>query len=78
MIDLFGEVPRRPRVLRMHVIDAGTACNGDRIARYQCARCSAETDWQEIESVTAAKRGIPCEKCNGEGEDEGEKGSRSP
>jgi hypothetical protein len=62
--DLFGEVPRRPRVLRMHIIDAGTAENGDKIGRYQCGRCGAETDWLEITSISASKRGIPCETCN--------------
>ncbi len=67
MMDLFGEKPRRPRLWRMHVIDAGD-CEGDPlyqvIARFQCHRCNAQTDWMKVENVTTAKRGIPCEACN--------------
>ena len=73
MIDLFGERPRRaPRVL-MHVSDAGNVdCSSDAadlgkpMCRLQCVRCKAETDWLIFETVTEAKRGIPCEACNKE------------
>lgn len=63
--DLFGPKPRRPRVHRMHVIDAGAGAVG-LIARFQCSRCGDESDWLEIANVTEGKRGIPCPKCNGE------------
>ncbi len=72
MIDLFGERPRRaPRVL-MHVSDA-TDCQsgaaedlGKPMCRMQCTRCKAETGWLIFDTVTEAKRGIPCEACNKE------------
>jgi len=72
-IDLFGEVPkeaqRKPPVLRMHVVDAADDCGyrepGQAVGvRFSCARCHSVTDWQFV-TVTTAKRGIPCEKCNG-------------
>lgn len=69
-IDLFGEKPRRaPRVL-MHVTDA-TDCHtgaeedlGKPMCRMRCARCGAETEWLIFDTVTEARRGIPCESCN--------------
>jgi hypothetical protein len=71
-LDLFGDKPRRPRRkprVLMHVIDAGDN-DGEPdyavIARFQCSRCSAKTDWLQVENVTAAKRGIPCVACNPE------------
>jgi DNA-directed RNA polymerase subunit RPC12/RpoP len=66
MIDLFGEKPRRPRRVLMHVIDAGDCADAGYsvVARFQCTRCEAETDWLKVENVTTAKRGIPCEACN--------------
>lgn len=68
--DLFGERPRRtPRVL-MHVTDA-TDCHtgaaedlGKPMCRMRCSRCGAETEWLIFDTVTQAKRGIPCEACN--------------
>ncbi len=30
----------------------------------RCASCGAETDWLIFDTVTEAKRGIPCETCN--------------
>jgi DNA-directed RNA polymerase subunit RPC12/RpoP len=62
----FSEVmpkpPRnRPRVM-MHVIDAGVM-EGN-ICIYKCKQCGRETDWLEYETVTQARRGIPCPDCN--------------
>lgn len=65
-LDLFPETrqPRsRPRVL-MHVDDAGDGGDGKPICVMRCARCGATTDWLRFETVTEAKRGIPCEACN--------------
>jgi hypothetical protein len=66
-LDLFPETkpPRaKPRVL-MHVSDAGgTGPPDDNWCRMQCVRCNAETDWINFETVTEAKRGIPCPACN--------------
>lgn len=72
--DLFPEtVPprRKPRVL-MHVSDAADAqcCAaedvGKRMCVMTCGRCKASTEWLIFETVTEAKRGIPCEACNKE------------
>lgn len=70
--DLFpGTKPPRskPRVL-MHVIDA-TDCQcgspsdlGKPMCVMKCTKCGTETDWLIFDSVTEAKRGIPCESCN--------------
>lgn len=70
--DLFpdSKPPRaKPRVL-MHVCDAtdvhtGAADDlGKPMCRMRCGKCGAETDWLVFETVTDAKRGIPCEACN--------------
>ncbi len=68
MIDLFGEVPekpRAPRVLRMHVVDAGDSDDDGApvIAKFACARCGTKTDWVTC-TYSDAKRGIPCDTCN--------------
>jgi DNA-directed RNA polymerase subunit RPC12/RpoP len=70
--DLFpGPKPPRaqPRVL-MHVSDAADCHTGKAddlgkpMCRMTCARCGAETDWLIFDTITEAKRGIPCEACN--------------
>ena len=70
--DLFPSTkpPRaKPRVL-MHVTDStdvhtGAADDlGKPMCRMRCTRCEAETDWLIFDTVTEAKRGIPCEACN--------------
>jgi hypothetical protein len=70
--DLFPEtlVARaKPRKL-MHVaeacqIETGEASDiGKPLCRMRCHRCAAETDWLMFDSVSEAKRGIPCEACN--------------
>lgn len=72
--DLFPgtKPPRaRPRVL-MHVSDAGEVSHGHAedlgkpMCQMTCLRCGAESDWLIFETVTEAKRGIPCESCNKE------------
>jgi DNA-directed RNA polymerase subunit RPC12/RpoP len=76
-IDLFGEVPQHPRQphrVLMHVTDAGDCHTGaaedlDKpMCRMKCGRCGIETDWLVFDTVTEAKRGIPCETCNKETE----------
>ena len=70
--DLFPEtIPTRakPRVL-MHVTDAGDVQSGAAgdlgkpMCRMLCRRCGTETEWLIFDSVTEAKRGIPCQTCN--------------
>lgn len=56
----------------MHVSDASQVVFGKRedfgkpLCQMRCSRCSAESDWLIFETVTEAKRGIPCEACNKE------------
>jgi len=70
--DLFPEtLPKRarPRVL-MHVSDAGdsgelsASGRAKPLCQMRCAKCGAETGWLLFDTVTEAKRGIPCERCN--------------
>lgn len=75
MHDLFGEVkpyhrmPQKRRVL-MHVFDAGDCHTGAAddlgkpMCRMKCSHCGTETDWLVFDTVSEAKRGIPCERCN--------------
>lgn len=58
MLDLFGEKPRRPRRVLMHVIDAGDNCGDehfDVVCKFGCSTCGTETDWLQVENVTAAR-----------------------
>lgn len=69
-LEMFDK-PRRPRQWRMVVCDAGDGpccCDETPISvRYLCPRCGHETGWMGAKTVTEAKRGIPCPKCNGMG-----------
>lgn len=62
------ERPKVPRVVRMHVIDAGVNdCAGDPIVvQYRCSRCNYESEWMTARTDTEVKRGIPCPNCNHE------------
>lgn len=70
------DIPPKPRAKpkkRMHVIDAGDAPGGysaefpNRCSvRYSCRRCQLETRWLIADTLTEAKRGIPCPTCNDE------------
>lgn len=68
-IDLF-EKPKKKRQWLMHVCDACSDGPGVQTVKYACARCGHETDWTKADSVTAAKRGIPCPSCNSDACDE--------
>jgi hypothetical protein len=57
--------PRKKREYLMHVCDAHSDDDGVQDVRFKCWRCCTETDWIEVATVTEAKRGIPCEVCNG-------------
>ena len=54
----------------MHVADAGQVDAGAAedlgkpLCRMRCARCGEETDWLVFDTVSEAKRGIPCPTCN--------------
>lgn len=66
VIDMFADLkpPRqKPRILA-HVSDAHEG-EGFPICRMTCAKCGWESEWLEFDTATEAKRGIPCERCNG-------------
>lgn len=55
------DFPRRPRIKRMHVSDAGHGC-----IEFTCRHCGFCTGWIRDEwTITANRRGLPCPKCNG-------------
>lgn len=56
------QAPRRSRIHRMHVADAGW--HAGRIAIFRCSRCGHQTDWLPFDTIAEAKRGLPCPKCN--------------
>lgn len=57
---LFEKLPRTPRKKLMHVNDAG----GDGYVNFICGHCGYDDGWSEVQTVTKAKRGKPCPKCN--------------
>lgn len=69
--DLFASLkpPRaKPRKL-MHVSEAAGCCEEDgtgAMVRMNCKRCGHESDWLYFQTVTEAKRGMPCPVCNEE------------
>ncbi len=65
------ELPRTPRLIRMHPVDAGyDVCGGYEPGRhsvkFQCPKCKFVPGWAEV-TISEARKGIPCPKCN-EGE----------
>lgn len=59
--------PRKAPKKLMHVCDSGGPCEEDgsgAMVRMQCKRCSYESEWLYLGSVTEAKRGKPCPVCN--------------
>ena len=62
-LEMFDK-PRKRREWLMHVCDAASEGEGEQLVQYRCYRCGHESDWETAASVTAAKRGVPCPKCN--------------
>jgi len=60
---LFELEPKKPRIKRMHMVDAGGLGGDQDIAVFKCHRCGKETDWL-IVTVSEIRRGIPCDACN--------------
>lgn len=60
--ELLERPKRRTRGQLMHVCDAGHE-NG-LIVKMRCGRCRHESGWLRFDTVTEAKRGLPCPKCN--------------
>ena len=73
MIDLFGEAPKQPRapsLTRMKPVEIADELGyrepGVPVGvKFSCHVCHRVTGWMFV-TVTAAKRGIPCEHCNGD------------
>ena len=67
---LFDELPRsRSKLVRMHVVDA--SCESGLIVVVECWKCGHSSGWIQVDTVTEAKRGIPCPNCNRRKSDEG-------
>lgn len=62
-----NELPRtRKRQVLMHVVDAG-CCGmerGKQSIAFECGKCGFRPGWTTVDSVSEARRGIPCPKCN--------------
>lgn len=67
------DIPKAPKAERrpprhlMHVYDAGDCgdcCEDEVDVIFRCRLCKHETEWTRMRTVTEAKRGIPCPKCN--------------
>ena len=60
--ELLERPKRKTRGQLMHVCDAG--CGEEKpIVQFQCPKCEYQSDWFEFDTVTEAKRGLPCPKC---------------
>jgi hypothetical protein len=55
---------KKPRVL-MHVCDAGHCEDGVNV-QMECRTCGYQSGWMTCDTVSEAKRGLPCPKCNPE------------
>jgi hypothetical protein len=64
MNDLFAKPPRKMRGQLMRVCDAGSG-ESKPVVQFQCAKCGFRSDWFTFDTVTEAKRGLPCPTCNG-------------
>ena len=68
-VDMFQSLkPKRnnPRKL-MHVCDSSGCCEEDgsgAMVRMFCKRCEYESNWLYLNTVTEAKKGLPCPICN--------------
>jgi len=69
LFPVFKPARAKPRVL-MHVSDSvechtGAADDlGKPMCVMTCKRCSTSSDWLIFDTVSEAKRGIPCPTCN--------------
>jgi hypothetical protein len=61
--EMFERPPRKTRGQLMHVCDAG-AGEDKPVVQFECRKCHFQSDWYQFDTVTEAKRGIPCPRCN--------------
>ena len=56
----FDKPGRRKARTKAHVVDAG-----ERVIMFECGNCGWNSGWIDHDmSVSEAKKGIPCKKCN--------------
>jgi hypothetical protein len=60
--ELLPKPPRHTRGQLMHVCDARHDVRAT--VELECPKCRHRTGWIRFETVTEAKRGQPCPKCN--------------
>ncbi len=59
-----ADLPRKPRIKRMHVVGTGTS-GSCCVIQFKCERCGYYTGWSENRrSISENKRGLPCPRCN--------------
>lgn len=68
-VDLFGPLPRKPRIKRMHAIDHGEAPGlmpGWHTAQggHFVCKCGHDAGWQFNLTPSEIRRGLPCPVCN--------------
>jgi len=61
------DLPRLPKRVMMHVVDAGNFPSEESAVRLQCRSCGHETGWIPGRSVSADRRGRPCPECTDHG-----------
>jgi DNA-directed RNA polymerase subunit RPC12/RpoP len=62
--ELFDKPARRTRGQLMRVIDAGGGESGGLNCQLECSKCGHQSEWLLFDTVTEAKRGLPCPRCN--------------
>lgn len=59
-----SDLPRKARVKRMYIADAGHIPGG-KIIRFLCPRCKHDTGWiPDTRTISANRKGIACPVCN--------------
>lgn len=65
--ELLEKPKRRMRGQLMQVCDAGDGGEGRSVnVQMRCEQCDYQSGWLHFDTVTEAKRGLPCPKCNAE------------
>ena len=60
-----AKTPTSRRKHLMHVYDAGPAFDDlHHMVKMRCDKCELMTEWYAVRTVTEAKQGIQCPKCN--------------
>lgn len=65
-LELLERPPRKRPQKLMHVCDAGDGGEGKPVVQMKCIHCDYQSEWLVFDTVTEAKRGLPCPNCNQE------------